>query len=98
MQSEGNDLSWSRRGDHTGFFSWGQDNLAERHFQKHQPRSHRSHGFIWLCNGNTIDCKSFTVSLNIHEDLTNMVVDWLGTSATFLDTKRRAAHSGGAGT
>lgn len=38
------------------------------------------------------------VSLNIHEDFTNMVVDWLGTSATFLDAKRKAAHSGDAHT
>lgn len=38
------------------------------------------------------------VSLNIHEDFTNMVVDWLGTSATFLDVERKAAHSGDAHT
>lgn len=38
------------------------------------------------------------VSLNIHEDFTNMVVDWLGTSAAFLDVERKAAHSGDAHT
>lgn len=38
------------------------------------------------------------VSLNIHEGFTNMVVDWLGTSATFLDAKRKAVHSGDAHT
>lgn len=40
---------------------------------------------------------SVRVALNIHEDPTNTVVDWLGTSATFLDTKcQRAGHSGDA--
>lgn len=38
------------------------------------------------------------VSLNIHEDFTNMVVDWLGISATFMDAKRKAVHSGDAHT
>lgn len=33
------------------------------------------------------------VSLNIYEDLTKMVVDWLGTAAMFLDMKYRAARS-----
>lgn len=36
------------------------------------------------------------VSLNIHEDLTNMAVDWLGTAATVLDMKCRVVHSGDA--
>lgn len=37
-------------------------------------------------------------TLNIHEDFTNMAVDWLGTSATFLDAKLKVAHSGDAHT
>lgn len=46
-----------------------------------------SHGYVMVIPS------IVRVSLNIHEDLTKMVVDWLGTTAMFLDMKCRAAHS-----
>lgn len=90
MQSEGNDWAWNGRGDPQaplvrGRTIWLRE--VSRNINQGLIIPMASHGCVMVTPS------IVRVSLNIYEDLTKMVVDWLGTAAMFLDMKYRAARS-----
>lgn len=79
-------LSLERMWGPTGCFGQGQD----RNIYQGLIIPMGSHGCVMVTPS------IVRVSLNIHEDLTKLVVDWVGAAAMFLDMKCRAAYSGDA--